>query len=164
MGAGLNDLSVFHDVDGVAFFNCGQAMGNDDEGGILLQGVQSGFDRVLCDGIQITCGFVHDNDIGIFKECSCDGKPLSLTAGEIGTVFVQTGFVFHGQLVDEIMCSAHCAGADEIVVCSIGIGQTQVFCNGTAEQEGVLRNIGNAISEHFDGNFADILTANGNGT
>ena len=59
----------------------GEAMGNDEGGAVLREAIQGFLNECFGFDVNRGCGFVEDEDGGVFKQCAGYGEALFFTAG-----------------------------------------------------------------------------------
>ena len=78
MFADFRDAAAVEDDDLVGAADCGEAMGDDDDGAVLHQSLQCLLDEDFGFGVEVRCRFVKDEDRCVFEERSGDGEALAL--------------------------------------------------------------------------------------
>ncbi len=80
----LNNLSLFHDIDFIAGFDGIQPVCNDNADFVLCNLINRAADVGFRHDIQITDRLIQNQNIRLAENGSGNGKPLFLSAGEIG--------------------------------------------------------------------------------
>tara|TARA_X000000950_G_scaffold234267_1_gene284115 strand:- start:216 stop:428 length:213 start_codon:yes stop_codon:yes gene_type:complete len=69
----LNDATFFHDNDIVCLTNCGQPVGDDENGALGDQMIECLLDFSLGDGVDTGSGFIEYHKGRVFQEYTGDG-------------------------------------------------------------------------------------------
>lgn len=94
----VDDLSVVQSYDAPCTCRVLRVMSDhQDRGTRRVQRIQEGHDRVACPGVEISCGFVGEENIGLGNQRPCDSGPLLLPARELRGVVARP--VEHANLV-----------------------------------------------------------------
>ncbi len=112
----LHDVAVVHHQDQVGVADGGQAMGDDEAGAALHQGVHRLLDQHLGVGIHRTGGFVQDQDRGVGQDGAGDGQQLHLALRDVGGLFVEHHVVAIRQGADEVVGVGGLGGGDHLLV------------------------------------------------
>ena len=72
--------AVLEGIDHVGIDDLADAVADDDDGTVALDGINGGFDLLCGDGIEAGGGFVEEDDGRILEEHAGDGDALLLTA------------------------------------------------------------------------------------
>src|SRR5690606_26947761 len=78
LAAGLDELALPHDVDGVGFADRVQPVGDDEARPPFHQPVECFLDGKFRDGVDAACRFVEQKQYRVRDERSCNGEQLFL--------------------------------------------------------------------------------------
>ena len=78
MGTGLDEATTVEHHDPVGGFDGGQAMGDDEGGAALTQGVERLLDFAFGVGVQRGGGFIENQDGRVLEQGAGDGDALAL--------------------------------------------------------------------------------------
>ena len=145
--AGLDQLRVaspFHDhaaaddQDLIRRQNGGQAVGDQDTGPGLDQGLDGLLDLLLGYGIQGRSGFVEDQQGGILEQDPGDGNTLLLAAGQLEAPVAYHGIqtLFLGR--DKVINIGLFTCLDQFLFRGVRTGVEQIVADGPVEQVGLL--------------------------
>jgi hypothetical protein len=80
VGARFHQPALVEDVDVVDVADGGQAVRDDDDGGLALEGVDAALDEALGFGVEGAGGLVQDEQVGLAEELAGDEQALALAA------------------------------------------------------------------------------------
>lgn len=105
MGALLDDVTVVEDDDLVGIADGTEAVGNDEGGASLHDGVHTSLYQLFGTGVDTGGRLVEDQDGGIGNGSTGNGKELALALAEVATVSAEHGMVAVGETTDEVVGS-----------------------------------------------------------
>ena len=138
MGADTGDTSFIQHYNLFRVHNGGNSLGYNQDSSVLSIPFQ-GFPQ-FCVGLEVQSGegVVKNIDGGFFHQCSGDGKPLALAAGNVGTALADFRLKAFGKFVNKFRCLGDiCAGFQQIFP-GVFVAVAQVAGNGAAEQQSLL--------------------------
>jgi len=147
MGALLHDGAIVHYADAVGFADGGQAVGDDDGGSALHEGIEGFLNLFFGFGIEAGGGFIEEEDSGVFEDGPGDGYALALATGEFDAAFADDGVEAFGEGGDELPGIGLIGGADDILIGGFGIAIADIIADGAAKEEHFLR---------YDGHIAAV--------
>ena len=126
----------------LAVFHNGRAVGDEEDGLVLLLGLQGNvfYQLALRFGIQGTSGFVQKEDVALAQEGPGYGYTLGLAFRQASSAFAANGVHGIGEREDEV---GTCHAQDLVHVClgGVGVAQKEVVADGAAEQGVALGNV-----------------------
>merc|ERR1719316_631699 len=100
----LHDLALVHDENGIALFDCREAM-SDHYGAPCLvcldHIIQCCLHHTFGLRIQRTCCLVQEDNSRLSDDRSCNGKPLLLAATQLHSTLTSICLEFARELIDE---------------------------------------------------------------
>lgn len=156
--AALDDAATFQDEDTIGAANRGEAVGNDQNGAVFHDAIEGLLDESFGFGIEGGGGFIEDENTGIMKDGAGDRDALALTAGQINSAFTDPGFVTLGKLFDELMGVGDFGGSDDLIAIVAHLSKGDVLGDRTGEQDGVLGDDANLVTQAGEGEVAYITT------
>ena len=82
-----------------------------------------------------------------------------MAAGKVGAASFDHGVVAVGELADELVCLGKLARADQFRIARVRITPTQVLFDGSREENVLLEDDGNRISQGFEAVVANVDAA-----
>lgn len=146
VSAGFDDLPLFEDVDAVGILNGGEAVGDDDAGAILHQGVEGLLNEEFGLVVDGGGGFIEEEDGRVLEEGAGDGEALFFSAGEFDAAFADIGVELLGKITDEIGLGG-IEGLPDLLIGGVAHGEGEVFANGAVEEKGFLGDVAEGVAE-----------------
>src|ERR1700674_154629 len=107
----------------------------DDQCCAPLSGSPKYFHHVMLRGrIQATCRLVQKQNGRIAQNCSGNGDPLFLSAGESCASLCDGGFVLFGKLLDEFVCIGGYRSGGDLFFGGTGTAKGYIFTNRPVEK------------------------------
>ena len=163
VGAALDDAALLQNHDGVGFADRGEAVGDDEGGAVLHDGVHALFDVPLGPGVHGAGGLIQDQDRGLGDGGPGDVQKLPLALTQIGGVLLQHGVVAVLETHDEGVGRGHLGGLLHLFVGGVQAAVADVLPDGAGEQVGVLEDHGDVLPEEVPGNPLDGHAVDGDG-
>lgn len=138
VGAGFLDAALIEDYDLVGVLDCGEAVGDDEDGPVLDESVESFLDLAFGDGVYAGGGFVEDDERGIAEKDSGDGDPLLFSHAQANSSFSDQGVQLLGESADEVGGGGTFEGLPDVLFGSVCFGEEEIVTDGGVEKEGVL--------------------------
>ena len=91
MAASFDDLPLFQHQDGLGVTHGGEAVGDDEDGPPIHQGIHPLFDQVLGAGVDGAGGFIQNEHRRLGDGGPGDGQQLPLPLGEVGAIAGELG-------------------------------------------------------------------------
>ena len=135
----LDDLSALDDHDAVGVAHGGQAVGDDEDGAVLHQGVHALFDQALGAGVNGRGGLIQDHDRRGLDRRPGDAQQLPLALGQVGAVPHHHGVVPVGQAADEGVGVGRLGGGDALLVGGVQPPVANVVHHRTGKKVGILK-------------------------
>lgn len=161
MFSAFDDAPSFHDEDFVGGHDGGEAVGDDEGGSSPGYRIELALDGLFCAGVQGGCGFIEDEDGGVFEECPGNGDSLFFSSGEFEAPFSNPAFVTFRQGGDEFIKLGGAGGCHDFFVAGIGTAVLDVVEQGVVEEDGILGDDSDGVSEAALGELADVLPVEG---
>ena len=119
----------------LAVFHNGRAVGDEEDGLVLLLGLQGNvfYQLALRFGIQGAGGFVQQEDVALAQEGTCNGNALGLAFRQAGSAFTANGVQGIGERENEIG-TCHVDGPVHILFGGVRVAQKQIVADGAAER------------------------------
>ena len=156
MAAALGHPAFFQNQNAVGPLNGRQPVGDDEGGPADHQFIQRVLHQALAFRIQGGGRFVQDQNAGVLQNGPGDGDALALTAGKLAAALADLGFVAVRQLQDEVMGIGRLGRRHHFLPGRIQAPVKDVFKNGRAEQDGVLRHHRQLLAQGSHGDIADV--------
>ena len=99
----LDNIAILHNQDQVRILDGGKPVGNDKACSALHQVIHGLLDLDLCSGINRGGCLIQDQDLIVCQDCSCNGKKLFLTLGNVAGLLVQDHLVAARLLHDKVV-------------------------------------------------------------
>ncbi len=99
MGSAFEHLTFVQHDDSVRVADGRQAVGDHQGGSVLQQLAQCLLNEFFRFRIDVSCGFVEDQDIRIVGQNARKGKKLPLSHGEVAASFVQLSIQAIGEVI-----------------------------------------------------------------
>ena len=120
-------------------------MGYDKHGKLFAEAFDGLHDGLFGFVVEGAGGFVEDDDVGLFVECTGDADALALASGEADAAFADEGFVFFWPAFDDVgyLCLL-CGLLDEGVIdLRFWYAKGYVFFDGAVGKEDGLGDVCN---------------------
>ena len=158
VSAGIYDLAIIEDDDGVRGDDGAEAMGDEEAGSALHKFGEGLVDFHFAVGVDLAHGFIENENLGVFENCPCDNDSLELSAREAGIVFSNESIVSFGQFFDELMRVCFFRSGYNFFRCGVRTSVANVCHNGVVEGDDVLCDHTDLVSEAFCGSLVDVLS------
>ena len=132
-------------------------MGNGDHRAPGHQLLQRGLHRAFGFAVQGGCGFVQQQDRGIFQHGARDGEALALPAGQHGAAIPHQGAEALRQRLDKIPAAGHLSGVNNLFVGRLRPRIAQIGPQRTIKHRHILRNDGERRAQAGLSDVDDIL-------
>src|SRR5213593_4272071 len=119
--------------------NVQRAMGNHNGGMKPAAPVDQGLHGQFGLRIEIACGLIQNQDGWVRQNRSRDGDSLPLSAGQSETAFTNDRFISLRKTIDELVHTRFSCGRAHIRRASVRPAQTNIFGDGSVQQNDVLR-------------------------
>ena len=133
--ARLFHASIAEGVNHIGVNDLTDAVADDDDGAVALDGIDACFDLFGGNSIEAGGGLVEENDGGILEEHAGNGDALLLSAAEGCRLALHAFGQFHHLVVDVCFLS----GFDDFSVGGFGLAITNVFLDGAFEDMVLLK-------------------------
>src|ERR1700743_2062592 len=131
----------------------------DDEGGAALHEVaEAMLNHRFTLGVEGARSFVEDEDARIGENRSGDGKPMTLTAGDLDAALADDGLVAFGEALREFVDAGDPAGFKELLFGGVGAREHYVLANGAVEEEFLLEDKTKLAAIAAQANRGEVLT------
>ena len=147
MGALLDDVTVVEDDDLVGITDGGEAVGDDEGGAPLHDGVHALLHQLLSAGVDRGGRLVKDEDGGIGDSGTGDGKELALSLAEVATIATEHGVVAASETADEVVGTDQSCRLDTLLVGGIEFAIADVVEDSPSEEVGLLQYDAHALAE-----------------
>ena len=137
-GTLLHDMLGIHNRDAIGVADCGETMGDHDDGLTLAEAIDALLDSLFRDAVQRRGCLIKDQDRRILQEDTRDGNTLLLSAGEDDAAFSDKALVSVGHVQNVVMDFGKDRSLNDLTVGGGGPAVTDVLHDGTGEEEHVL--------------------------
>lgn len=144
-----------HDVDLIGGDHRAEAMGDDEAGAVLAQGVEGLLDEVLALRVHGGGGFVEQEDGRVFQEGAGHGEALPFAPAESHAALADFGIQAFLLPFHEVFGAGELEGLPQLVVGGVGLAEEEVVPHGAGEEEGVLRDVADALPQAVAAVFGD---------
>ena len=151
MSALAGDVVVIQDEDLIGVLYRGDALGNDDDGGVLQVFLEGLPDGRLCGRVHSGGGVVQNEDSGLAQHGPGDTKPLLLAAGDVGAALGQHGVKPVGEGHDKVVGLGVFGGLDDLFLGGVRTAPEKVFPDGSGEEHVGLKDHADAAAQLLQG-------------
>ncbi len=163
MSAAFAELALVHDEDGVGALDGGEAVGDEDGGSSGDHAGEGEADAELGVGVDGAGGFVEDEDARGVCEGAGEADELLLSGGE-GSAALADGLVeLKREGADEVADVDFVGGELEALIGDPLGAETNVVGDGACEEEGILQDDTEALTEFFQILLADVYAIDEDG-
>ena len=145
--AALDDAAVVQHHDGVGVAHGREAVGDDEHGAALHQGVHAALHDGLGARVDGRSGLVEDHHRRVGHGRAGDGQQLPLALAEVGAVALQLRIVALGQAADEVVCAGQLGGGDAFFIGGVQLAVAYVLHHRAGEEVGVLQNDAQRVAQ-----------------
>ena len=149
MRARRHDMAMIHDENHVGFLHGSHSLGDDDLRGIGNLMMECGANQPIGFGINRRRGIVENKDLRLFQQRTRNAQTLALSAGNVGTALLDVRIVLVREFLNEAVGLRKLARVADLFVSGVWIAPTQVFGNGSGEENVLLQHHGNLITQYF---------------
>ena len=153
VGALLDDATVVEDDDLVGITDSREAMGDDESGASLHDGVHAPLYELFGTGVYRGCCLVENEDGGIGNGSAGNSQQLALSHTEVTSVATEQGVIAIGQTTDEVRGSYQLGCLDTFLVGGIEFAVTDIVEDGAREEVRLLQDDAHAAAQRV---FTDI--------
>ena len=134
-------ITQLHDL--CAVFESGEAVGDDEQGKVIAEALDSFHDGLFGFIVQRTGGFVKNDDIGLLVQGAGNADTLALTTREADAAFTDEGLVLLGPRFDAVGDLRLLGGIPDSLMIDLifGYAKGNVFFNGAVGQKYGLRHM-----------------------
>ena len=136
MRAALGELSVIHHDDGIAVTHRAESVCDHHTGTAAPTDILD--DPVLRDRIKRACRLIHDEDGRVDRQCAGDLDPLTLTARQVHTVFLDHHIKPVGLIADKIIQAGIPRRIGDIRIRDLRIPHRDIIAQRAREQRDIL--------------------------
>ena len=159
MGAEFYDTSLVEDGDQVGVADGGNAVGDEDGGASAHDFAEVVEDFVFGVGVDAGEGVVEDEDAWAAEQGAGDGGALLLASGEGDAAFADRRVVAFGEAFDVLGDVGGFGGGFDVVKLRLAVflryAEGDVFADGVAEEECLLRDEADVPAQRVEREFAD---------
>ena len=123
MGAGLDNAAAIQNYDLVSILDGIQAVSDNQCRTPFHETIDGIDDQRLVSGVQVGCGFIEDNQGGVFQEGARQGDALGLTGAQAGAALPDERFISLGEPFDEFVRMRLLCCPDALFVAGFGARQ-----------------------------------------
>ena len=153
MRAALDDSPIAQHHDLIGVLHGRDAVGNQHRRPLPQDRIQAAQDSLFGSRIHAGKGIVQDQNFGIADHGAGDGRALLLAAGERDAALADHGVEFGGELIDFSGDAGDLGGIVNLLVGGVIDAEGEVFAQGLAEQESVLRHVTHRPPQRFERPF-----------
>ena len=152
----LDDFPPVQHHDQVAVAQCGETVGDDQDGPVAVVARQACQDCLFGPGIHGGEGVVEDENGRVLEECPGNGGPLLLPAGQGHAPFTHESHVAVGQTLHVGRQTGHPGGCLDLLPRCSRVAVADVVGNGAGEQEALLGDEADGIPQLPERDHVDI--------
>ena len=155
--------AAFDDDDEVGVADGAEAVGDGDDGPALHEFFEGVDDEFFGFAVEGRGGLVEQEDGTVADHDTGDADALTLASGEGEAALPDRGVVAEGHRHDEVVGVGEFGGGDHFFFGCAGTAEGDVLEDGSAEEDGVLKNVADLIAEMLDLVLADVLAVDMDG-
>ena len=148
-------MAVFEHDDLIGVHDGAHTLGDDQHGRILDLNGQRLAQRRIGGEVERGEAVVEDVQVGLAGQRAGDGQALTLPAGEVRAALRHTGVQSERQFLDEAGLG-HLKRVPHLLLGGVGIAVPQVVCDRAGEQPGLLRHVGDVLTQLVLGHVLDV--------
>ena len=160
----FDDMAVVHDNDSIDAMDRGKSMRNDDRRPPFREIVQRFPNLDL--GLRVDIGrrLIEHDDRRVFQNHTGDRYTLPLSDGELDAPLSDPGIVSVRKCHDEVVRASHLGRRLNLALSGHEVTVQNILSHRAIEQEGLLLDQPNLASEKGQGQIADIVPIDGDGS
>ena len=120
-------------------------MRDDDDGAVLLDGIDRSLDLLGGHGIERSCRLIEEDDGRVLEEHAGDGNTLLLSARKVGGLRLEA----IGQLRHLVVEEGFLGGIDDLFVGGTGFAIADVLFDGAAEDVVLLQHKADVVAQEL---------------
>ncbi len=154
----VEHAALVHYDDLIRFQNRRESVGNGHDCPVFAEDLKSVFKRLLGICIQVGSGFVEEQDGGVSEDGARDGDSLELSAREVAAFVADGGLISVGLAEDELLGPSHAGCVVDVVLGGFESTIADVIFDGVVEEEQVLIDDPDLVSEGVLLKVAEVVT------